>query len=268
MALNELLRKVEFIKEQTTDIDKMFEEDEETADDFTKLKKTIDRSIKAIRQQLEERRGLTQGADKAIKSSEIRKQIRGAKKLAEELDEMQAKASKKMAKKKDKPKYEEPKKQCHIREQVVKLVWAHIREIEQLEKKDFIGANDDYFEADEADRPPCTVTSLPRIDTPEGYLMQQNEAKIDALLDVLGAAILETKNIASAMGQEADRQGVHLDDLNNRTGAINEKLETYNEHLYELVKQIKGADKFCLNITIFLLVLGLVGVFVSFFLKK
>jgi hypothetical protein len=121
-------------------------------------------------------------------------------------------------------------------------------------------------------------------DTPEGLLMQENEEEIvracvyarwsrtervqDRLLGILEGVVLQAKEIAEEMGNEADIQGKRLEALKERADKTNAALATYNEHLLELVRTVRKADRMCLDVVCVLVILGLVGVAVSIFTKR
>ncbi len=139
----DIIKRLEYIKEKTVDQKKFQDEEEQSADEFTQLKRSIDFDLKAVRKELAERAELMQGAEKAKKSAGIRKKLREVEKKAQELSEMQQKQAKKAKKKRKQD--EELNKLVHIRENIVLLVFEHLKECRAIEKQDFLGA-DSYID--------------------------------------------------------------------------------------------------------------------------
>ena len=66
---------------------------------------------------------------------------------------------------------------------------------------------------------------------------------------------------ASIMGTEAEAQSKSLAELDEDMTKVAERLDTINENLKGVLKEVRDSDKFCMDVCCILFLLGCVGVF-------
>lgn len=212
-------------------------EDEESTDKFIVLRRSIHDQLEEIREDLHKRSQMEQDPEKAALSAKIRQKIKRVKKDFAILGQIKSK-----------------KKQKQVRNQVKDLIREHIQECEKLERG---------FDVDvEANYDP-RGTQIHSFNIPEGLLMNANEAEINRLLGILEPKVLESKDIALSIGEEAERTAIKLETINNKADDVNETLITYNEHLLDILKKKNPCCRFLLEIIIVIIVLATIGLIVN-----
>jgi len=137
-ALVPLINKLDRIRDECLGKKK---DPEEGLDDFTKVKKRAGKRIKEIRAMLKRRDALFKSNKmdaNAVKLSVlIRQQIREAMEMAEDMQSLYLKeeAKWKKMKPKEREKLEGMEQLLSNREQIVKLTFLHVQEMEMLEKQ-------------------------------------------------------------------------------------------------------------------------------------
>jgi hypothetical protein len=220
----------------------------DSMDEFDQRKTKIDLLLRGIRLTVNRRDGMDL-VTAARQSSELRKAIRLARRWTQDLQDWHAAKLDKLERKGG-----AGLEQARTRATIVQLIWAHIQEADNLVRR---VPDDEAAPAFDA-----TLTHLPAISSAEGAVMQINEQALDALLERLGEGLAVTKEMALAMQRELDRQGVELDDLNERADADNQQLETHRNTLDEQLQR-QPASRVCLLLTGGLLLLGLIGTLIS-----
>jgi hypothetical protein len=226
----------------------------DSMDEFDQRKTKIDLLLRGIRLTVNRRDGMDL-VTAARQSSELRKAIRLARRWTQDLQDWHAAKLDKLERKGG-----AGLEQARTRATIVQLIWAHIQEADNLVRR----VPDDEDAPAPAPAFDATITHLPAISSAEGAVMQLNEQVLEALLERLGAGLAVTREMALAMQRELDRQGVALDDLNERTDADNQHIEAHRSTLDEQLKR-QPASRVCLLLTGGLLLLGLIGTLVSFF---
>ncbi|EFA79846.1 hypothetical protein PPL_06665 [Heterostelium album PN500] len=93
------------------------------------------------------------------------------------------------------------------------------------------------------------IKELPDIDNEKFRELRVNDAEIDKGLDILSGHIAEAGEIAKKMGIVAKEQGQIADGLIIRTDNLNDKLETINNRLAKMIKDVRKADRFIIDNT-------------------
>jgi len=230
---------------------------DETLDEFTRLKKKLAFQVKNIRQLIHDRDEMEKTAPGTVMTVELSHKIRGALKEvrndATQLDKMQKdeKASYIKKNKEDKGKEE----QIELREEIVGTVFDHIEECKQLDQKRH---GDSAFSKTSAPKDPL-ITELPDIDDAGFQLLRKNDQVIDGMLDNVAAGVSELKEIAIEMGKEAEMQGVMLDNLDNKVDKVNDQLENINIRLRKALESVRKGDRFIVDIILLCVLLGLIA---------
>jgi syntaxin of plants SYP7 len=76
-------------------------------------------------------------------------------------------------------------------------------------------------------------------------------------LDEIGEGIQDLAEIAALQGEEVKRQGVMLDNLNNKMDKVNERMVSVNSKMKETLDEVgRSADKLCVDIICIVLAVG------------
>jgi len=93
--------------------------------------------------------------------------------------------------------------------------------------------------------------------------IEMRDMRQDELIGTIGDGVDRLDAMARAMGEEVETQGHMLKALDEDLGKAQEHVEKVNENLKEILKQVRGADRFCMDIFCVLLLLGMLGVFLQ-----
>ncbi|CAD8175083.1 unnamed protein product [Paramecium pentaurelia] len=96
----------------------------------------------------------------------------------------------------------------------------------------------------------------------------QNDQIIDDKLVIIIDEVDNMKNKAQAIGTKIDQTKGQLKILDKQVDKTNLTLLNSNKQLKELLIKFRQPNKFCLDITLFLLFLGIIGVIVNMFYSK
>ena len=80
------------------------------------------------------------------------------------------------------------------------------------------------------------------------------------MLEGISQQAMQLKEIALEQQSEIEKQGKVLDNLEDHVDKVNEKLLTQNQKLKQLVTQVRAGDKFCVDIILLVILLGIIGV--------
>ncbi|EGG19332.1 hypothetical protein DFA_02119 [Cavenderia fasciculata] len=258
--MNSLIKRVEKIQRETVDAkDKNKQlQDEGDVDAFTLLRRKIGLDVKGIKELIKERDEAEETMPGSVRTVELSHQIRRAiidiKADAQKLQRMYDKGQERYTKKNKEN--EEKLKKLELEKEVCELVWSHISELELINKKRG-GERNAFIPLD-----PSTSSApkqLPDIDNDDFRTLRQNDQKIDAKLDIISQHLQETEQIAKVMGDTAKRQGVMLDNLNDRADDLDTKLENINIRLSKMIKDIRKADRFIIDVILICVLLGVGG---------
>ena len=104
----------------------------------------------------------------------------------------------------------------------------------------------------------------------EEWKIKKNEQ--DGQLEEIRKIIKNMKGIAITIGDNIYSVGGKTKDLGGKIDITNKKIETQNERLKDLIKKIRPCEKFCCDIILILIFLGLLCVLYSLikhrYLKK
>lgn len=234
------------------------------SDEFTRLRKKVAADIAEARQLIKDRDELelkAPGTRHTVEASHnIRSKIRAVKNDAQALDALQKKEKAKYEKKNKTN--EEKEKQIESREEIVELVFSHIKEVEALNNRKH---GDSTFGGSGAESKDPTITELPNIDDEGFQLLRRNDAVIDKHLDDISQSVGVLKEMATEMGKEAEMQGIMLDNLDKKVDIVNDQLENLNTRMRKALENIRKGDRFIVDIILLCILLGIGGYIYSMF---
>lgn len=198
---------------------------------------------------------------------------------------------KKLDKTRDKP--EGMEQLLANREQIVKLTFLHVQELEMLEKqRDYqdgdseLDQKEKLFELKEVAHDTKTgsygivalpdVSAFPDIEVAGGFAAQEaNEARINNMLDQVLDGVIDLKELATAMGTQIQQTDVVIENLDTqvkfwifcvsnlcflfkkktttKVGAANAHLDTLNTRLKGLLARVRSPKQFIVDIIIVVL---------------
>jgi len=229
-------------------------------DEFTRKKKEIGLVIKEVRKHIKEREeteSVTPGSKRTVEiSHDIRSGIKEAKSMAEELNSMH---KDELAKYKKKNKSLPEKEQnLERQEEVVDLVFQHIKECEALNNRRLVG--DAAFTSSSNGNGSDPVNSeLPDIDDVDFKVLIVNDKKIDEKLGDLSGHVGNLREQALAMGREAELQGEMLETLEAKTDKINVELDNINIRLKKALQSVRSGDRCIMDLILVIVLLGIGG---------
>jgi len=234
-------------------------------DDFTKLRKKLAKDLKQIREEIQQRNELV-GKDEFNKtattvkrSQEIRNKLKEVGKEIDSLEKLQQREAEKLEerkiKKKDIPVEEE--QEIERRAEIVLLCRSHVDECRRLEKTTKSNTTVMLFDRDNNSTDPL-ISELPDIDGDEGFQMiKENDRQIDKKLDIVHGMIGELKEGAMLMGQEVERQGQMMEELEESVEKATANLVNLNKRLKDTIQKVRRADRFCIDIILVIVILGI-----------
>jgi len=256
--MNSLMRKLEKIQDECVEKKGLAQDDpNDKSDEFTRLKKKVAFELNEVRQLIKNRDELelsTSGTRHTVEAShQIRSKIKAVKAEAQNLDALQKKERAKYEKKnKTVP---EKEQQIENREELVGLVFQHIKEVESLNNRKH---GDSSFGSQTESSDP-TITELPNIDDEGFQLLRRNDAIIDKHLEDISGSVGVLKEMAIEMGKEAELQGVMLDKLGDKVDVVNDQLESLNTRLRKALESVRKGDRFIIDIILLCVLLGIAG---------
>jgi len=243
-----------------------------STDPFKGLKATVAANLRETRQMLKERDDLlgkgAGGTRHTIQlSHNIRAQLREAREDAMKLQAVQAKEASKLNKKGD-----EGRQKVQERVEMVSLVFQHLDECDDLEKKrvnsKFTEARIDLFSGGRAQvgmasttRVPITAdTALPDLETQaELDQMQARDRKIDEGLQVVSEGVSELQAVAIDMREEMTMQRTVIDEVESNVDKANAKLTNINKRMKRALTKTRSADRFIMDFILIVVLLGVIG---------
>ena len=282
-ALTPLIGKLERMRDECLGQKK---DPEEGLDDFTKVKKRAAKRIKETRTMLKRRDALfrvNKADPNAVKLSVlIRSQIAEIMSMAEDMQTMylaeKAKWDKKKQKEKDKA--EGMEQLLSNREDIVRLTFLHVQEIEMLERQRSEEAEqqsrerEQLFELREVahdtksgsygivDLPP--LSAFPDLEVQEGFGQQEaNEVRINNMLDQVLDGVIDLKELATAMGTQIEQTDVIIDNLDMEVSSANTNVDNLNTRLKGLLMQARSPKQLCVDICAIILFIILVGLLIK-----
>jgi len=252
------MKKLEKIQSECVEKKGQIVDTDDKTDEFTRIRRKVAAEINEARQLIKDRDELeltASGTRHTVEASHnIRSKIKSIKNDAQTLDGLQ---------KKDRAKYEKknktiPEKEAQIetREELVGLVFQHIKEVEALNNRKH---GDSSFGSSAAESKDPTITELPNIDDEGFQLLRRNDAIIDKHLDDISSTVGVLREMATEMGKEAESQGVMLDNLDKKVDDVNDQLENLNVRMRKALESIRKGDRFIIDIILLCILLGIGG---------
>lgn len=96
----------------------------------------------------------------------------------------------------------------------------------------------------------------------------QQQTQQEEGLNELKTGVKELKTNVNVIGKEIEGIGIRTLECANRVKVIDKKLMTNNQKLKELLSRIRKGDKICVDILLFLTLLGLIAVLVGLIRRK
>lgn len=95
--------------------------------------------------------------------------------------------------------------------------------------------------------------------------LEERDADFDRQLDEIGEGIQDLAEIAALQGEEVKRQGVMLDNVNNKMDQVNERMVSVNSKMKETLDEVgRASDKLCVDIMCIVLALGFGSIIYQF----
>lgn len=233
----------------------------ESGDEFIVLKNMIHENLKEIIEMIEKRNNMDNGPDRAKLGRTIRLSIKRCENNFENLKKIKVKGKK-----------EEKIKKREIRQKIMEIINENITECKRLER----GMNqiDDENVLDDIEMGIMNGNiidektfrrNLQLIDLPEAVMMNENEKELDRLLDILGNNVLIIKDIANEQQSIINETTQRIQIITEKAEDVNDRLYMYNDQLYQIIHAKNPGYRMCLQITVILLLLGVVGAIISLF---
>eukprot|EP00736_Rhodelphis_marinus_P004849 Rmarinus@m.8951 len=257
-------------------------EKEEIVDEFIRTKKEIARQVNDIRKTIKERDellGKSAGTKQTIEmSARIRSQVRAVKDEANKLKQIHQQDMKNKKKRNAMP----PETIEH-RNEVVELCFKHIAECEQLEKRRYTDKSSAGPSADSRSQllsggssgaagvaggrftsiRPATETDLTNIndiDVAEGLKqIQEKNEKMDEELEVISEGVQRLGNLARDMNQEINLQSQMVEEITADVDRTAAHLQNINKKMKETLTKVRSADRFCVDIILVVILVGICG---------
>ncbi|EGC29304.1 hypothetical protein DICPUDRAFT_90552 [Dictyostelium purpureum] len=258
--MNGLIKRVEKINKECVDsADKSKQLNADgTTDAFTLLRRKIGLDIKGVKELITERDEAEINMPGSVRtvqlSHSIRTAIQDLKGECGKLQKMHDKAEQRYLKKnKEDP---EKLKKLELTKESCEIAWGHVKELELQNKKRGSDTNQFIPRDSSSPRNGGQIKQLPDLDHEDFIELIKTDKQIDGVLTSISEQLKVTENIANEMGKAAQRQGVLLDDLDKKAEELDEKLENLNVRLGKMLKDIRKADRFMIDVILVLILLG------------
>ncbi|KYR00032.1 hypothetical protein DLAC_03530 [Tieghemostelium lacteum] len=266
--MNSLIRRVEKIQKECVDVQdksKQLQQDGNSGK-FTLLRRKIGIDIKSVKELIKERdesEEVMAGSVRTVElSHHIRSKIMEVKTDTGKLERMHQKSQDRYTKKNKED--AEKSKKLELHKEEVDLAKAHIQELELKNKKR--GSDVSAFIPITTSNA-GTIPVLPDIDRDDFRELHKNDQIIDDYLGKISDGLQVTANIANEMNKTATRQGIMMDNLTTKTDKLEIKLENMNVRLTKMIKDIRKADRFLIDVVLICVLLG-IGGFIYTLVKK
>jgi len=254
------MRKLRKIEDECVEKTELVVKGGENADEFTRLKRRIGSDLNEAIKMIKERDELeltTSSSRHTVElSNNVRKKIKEAKVGADNLTELLKRDTEKLEKKnKSNP---ETEAQLENREELVGLIFQHIKEVEAFSLKKhgdgvYLAAG-----ASNANRD-VTISEIPN-ENDEGFqLLRRNDAILDKHLEDISESVGVLKEIALDMHKEGELQGILMDKINDKADDVNDQLENINIRMRKIIEKIRKGDRFCVDFILLCVILGIGG---------
>eukprot|EP00298_Acanthocystis_sp_HF-20_P001383 c11787_g2_i1.p1 GENE.c11787_g2_i1~~c11787_g2_i1.p1 ORF type:complete len:296 (+),score=96.57 c11787_g2_i1:30-890(+) len=283
--MHSLMRRVEVVYVATGG-DGEGKRDMSSLDFFHQAKIEISQILNRVRAGIKERDKLTAKSPTDTKTIEqaqqVRRELKEAKDVANKMKDDLMKENKRMIKKL-------PKSELESRQEQLDLIWRHIEECENFEKRRYqpksgssstsnTNPSRTRIEPNSSDPPqkldpetfhPAVNTSLPPIEVQqELQVFKKRDQELDKGLTEISKGIKRVKNAAEAIGDELDLQAGMLVEIEKKVDDANEHMLNINRKMKETLKRVKAADRFLINFILLMIVLGIAAYLYSAFGSK
>ncbi|KYQ90348.1 hypothetical protein DLAC_08962 [Tieghemostelium lacteum] len=254
--MKSLLSRVEKIQRECVDVQDKSKHLQQDCK-FTLLRRKIGIEIKSAKDLIKERDNAEDVIPGSYKIAElsyhVRAKIREVILDTDKLEKMYQRSHDRFTKKNKADPEKEKKLELHKEE--VGLARAHIQELELKSQK----RTGNAFIPLATSNAGTVPTMLPDIDNEDFRQLHIHNKIIDGNLDKIYDLLQTTKEIAIDMGTNANKQSVMIDNLTQKTDKLEIKLETINVRLKKLIKGIRKADRFLIDVALICVLLGIGG---------
>lgn len=87
--------------------------------------------------------------------------------------------------------------------------------------------------------------------------IQDRDKEFDKQIDQIGEGIKDLNEIAMMQNEEVQRQGVMLENVEQKIDDAQDHIQTVNERMKETLDEVRAADKICVDIMCIVLMIGL-----------
>jgi hypothetical protein len=95
--------------------------------------------------------------------------------------------------------------------------------------------------------------------------LEERDADFDRQLDEIGEGIQDLAEIAALQGEEVKRQGIMLDNVNNKMDRVNERMVSVNSKMKQTLDEVgRSSDKLCVDIMCIVLAIGFGSIIYQF----
>jgi uncharacterized coiled-coil DUF342 family protein len=157
--------------------------------------------------------------------------------------------------------------EVQARQEIVELCNKHIEECITLEKAGF-GQSVLSFTGISKDDGRAPISQLPDIDDEGFMLLRQQDAQIDEKLQRIGEGVNVLKEIAVEMGKEIETQNVMISELDHKVDKAQAQLDNLNKRLKNILTKMRKGDRFCVDLILLIIVLGLAAYIYNYVRKK
>jgi len=92
---------------------------------------------------------------------------------------------------------------------------------------------------------------------------KQKDKEMDVIIEQINSGLYTLKDKADLMGTTLDRQTLAMDSLGNEIDNASKQLESSNAKLKQILEKFRSPSKFCMDVVMILLLLGLVSLIVK-----
>jgi len=268
--MNNLIRKLEHIQQECEVKQGLLSgnNNNDIGDDFTRLKHVIANELSETRELIKARDELELSAPGtrfiAEQSHNIRARIKQMKAEACSMAEIQRKAKDKYEKR-NKPDITKAEK-LQNRGEIVEVVFQHIVEVEALSKRKY---GDSAFDQNgsSSSSSDTQILELPDNDIAEFQVLRQNDQTIDLLFRDISETVQTLREIAITSGNETRSTAIALENLDEKVRVVDEHLDNLNYRMHKALDSIRSGDRFCIDLILLCIVLGIGGYIYSIIVK-
>jgi len=267
LNLKGLIQRLEDLNNELDDQKDKKKKDDETLDEFTRLKKLSGKQIAEIRRTIAERDELISssagsGGKSAVQlSSRVRELLREVHETHSKMQARCAKEEKDLAKGRRNLPYTQEDLETH--REVTELVGKHIAECESLERKRYagrVGKSGAGTGAGADVRRTAEQTDLAEIDpdVEQGLTqLMRNDEKLDEQLEIISKGMQRLKGIAADQSNEVKLQSVMIDQISDNMDKATDHLNETNMRLKDTLQKAGGATNIVVKLILLVLLFSI-----------